>query len=82
MLCVVIYGNVGYCALFYLGENMKCGDCNKFEWFGDYALHYCGITKKIVHCDSECHINSKEETKDDYLSQKNFSKKQKDSSRL
>ena len=81
-MCVVIYGNVGYYALFYLEENMKCGECNKFEWFGDYALHYCGLTRAIVHRDSECYINNKEETIDDNLNQKNFQKTKKDSTRL
>ena len=75
MMCVVIYGNVGYYALFYLEENMKCIECANRRWFGDYGLHYCGITKKIVERDSECHINNKEETTDDNLNQKNFSKK-------
>ena len=54
---------------------MKCIECANRRWFGDYGLHYCGITKKIVERDSECHINNKEETTDDNLNQKNFSKK-------
>ena len=54
---------------------MKCRECANRRWFGDYGLHYCNFTKKIVECDSECHINNKEETTDDNLNQKNSSKK-------
>ena len=41
---------------------MKCGECANCRWFGDYGLHYCVFTKKVVECDSECHIENKEET--------------------
>ena len=72
-------GNLRECRLlrtfFISEENMKCIECANRRWFGDYGLHYCNFTKKIVECDSECHINNKEETTDDNLNQKNFSKK-------
>lgn len=34
---------------------MKCKDCDKCVWFGDYALHYCGITKDMVEPVFDCH---------------------------
>ena len=33
---------------------MICKDCKELVWFGDYALHYCDITKDIVTEHTEC----------------------------
>ena len=57
---------------------MKCENCENRIWFGDYGLHYCDITKKVVNSDSECHIENKGERTDDYLFAKNFGKSKKD----
>jgi len=38
---------------------MKCKDCPQIVWFGDCALHYCGITKDVVEKDTDCLCNDK-----------------------
>ena len=59
-------GNLRECRLlrtfFISEENMKCIECANRRWFGDYGLHYCNFTKKVVERDGECHINNKEVT--------------------
>lgn len=35
---------------------MKCGECENMSWFGDYALHYCNRTGKVVEEDTECDL--------------------------
>ena len=33
---------------------MNCKNCQFVVWYGDYALHYCDITKQIVDLETEC----------------------------
>lgn len=37
------------------GKGMTCKDCQYLVWFGDYSLHYCGLTRDQVEEDDECH---------------------------
>jgi hypothetical protein len=39
---------------------MTCKDCRHRQWFGDYSLDYCGITRDQVTEDTECPINRAE----------------------
>lgn len=40
---------------------MKCGECQNMSWFGDYALHYCKKTGKVVEEDTECNLDELED---------------------
>ena len=40
---------------------MLCKDCGELYWFGDYALHYCKITKDIVTESTECYLSERAE---------------------
>lgn len=60
---------------FVLEENyMKCGECGEIRWFGDYGLHYCNKSGKVVTRDKEC----LEGKNDDKVFEKNITENQKD----
>lgn len=54
-LCKRIIKNAGIVRVVCSKEIKYCKDCDKRIWFGDYALHYCDVTKNIVNEDSKCH---------------------------
>lgn len=40
---------------------MLCKECRELVWFGDYALHYCDITKDIVTENTKCYLDERAE---------------------